>query len=687
MMEPPEPGDTDTASDYSSQPNFHSFPPSKCPSPQLFSASELSSTPPSHAFSTTHDASLAGYHVTQASFTTQLDLAVRAVWATRHGCKYLDVQVLLLSWESDDLGVKDKVSALESVFRDIYRFDVEWWRIPDLAPGRHATKKVIDFVEGGNSPDTLLILYYAGHAAPNPHQGGGLPCWVANRTRDSPQFDLSCVQPHLCQVDDTHPDVLLLYDSCHPANGHGSVKSGRAVIELLAATGFESIAPEVGPDSFTHCLIQELSIASRHPNGISIPELHRRQICRTQRGSQETVMMERARDGSLKVRTAGGAPMFEVPRRRTPMHCQLSRNDRPRAIVLAPLPATQAPHSTGSGFVDPDSCTGDALADHGDSKPQIHVLIRVSLAEDDLNEAQWKDWQCNAPPAVKGIKILGVLPSCSTLLLLQVPIEVWDLLPPSPAVSFVAFLSDNHSNTIPLLNESTVLGHPSQQTSVETPKNFASGKMGEKTDTEAPVNPPVELSTTDVAAPGGSALGLSNLGHYYDNGGPQHTSRVAFTASGNDKSLVNILNAVDVILPNIFRRLRTSNSIPNAKREHAVVEEVLEILTTSRSSAVIETCGNFDAKILSSPENLALLRRYIGSRDLLELDNPILNFSSRLGCLSIWLDDDARDPAAASVISATSFKSRPSSFWSKAKTVDTTSTFGEFLRQAPISPD
>jgi hypothetical protein len=142
------------------------------------SAREHSSAPFFHSFPPSHDTSFVGYHVTQSSFTTQLDLAVRAAWATRHRSKYVDVRVLLLSWESDDLGVDDEVSALASVFRDIYRFDVEWWTIPDETPGRHTTKKVIQFVESGNDPDTLLILYYAGHAAPNPYQSG-LPCWVA----------------------------------------------------------------------------------------------------------------------------------------------------------------------------------------------------------------------------------------------------------------------------------------------------------------------------------------------------------------------------------------------------------------------------------------------------------------------------------------------------------------------------
>ena len=125
-----------------------------------------------------HDTTFAGYHVTQTSFTRQLDLAVQAAWPKRHRSKYVDVKVLLMSWESDDLGVEDEVSALESVFTDLYRFDVESWKIPDERPGRHAIDKVMRFIESGDNPDSLLILYYAGHAS-QPYHPGGLPTWTA----------------------------------------------------------------------------------------------------------------------------------------------------------------------------------------------------------------------------------------------------------------------------------------------------------------------------------------------------------------------------------------------------------------------------------------------------------------------------------------------------------------------------
>ncbi|KAK4454896.1 hypothetical protein QBC34DRAFT_289147 [Podospora aff. communis PSN243] len=580
-MGPPTSGDVDTASDCSDAPNFHSLPPSDCPSPHLCSTSDRTSTVASHLFSTTHDSSSVGYHVTQASFTTQLDLALRALWATRHGCKYLDVQVLLFSWNSDDLGVADRVSGLESVFRDVYHYEVEWWKIPDAAPGRHATKKVIRFVEEGNDPNTLLILYYAGHATPNPTQPGGLPCWVANRTRNSPRFDVSCVQPHLCQVDDEHPDVLLLYDSCHPANGHGSVQSSRAVIELLAATGFESVAPDVGQDSFTQCLIQELSLAAERPHGISIPELHRRQICKLQSGDQKNVMMDRAEDGKMKVRMAKGAAIFETPRRQTPIHCQLSLNTRPRAVILAPLSTATTRRATDSGHTDAGVCSGDEHPCAQDTAPLLHTLLRVSLAGE-FNEAEFKEWLCNAPDAVKGIRVLGVLPSCSTLLLIQVPIEVWDLLPPSPAISFISFIwVQSPATAHPMAIVKPRQDLTASQTS-RIDQQLLHPSKGKGPAAHYSPTPSVPLPTL------GTPLSVRLAG-----GEANEPQALTFNRSENENWLVEALNAVDAILPTVFTRLRHSCPTIGTDRVATVASEVLEILrgspTSTKPADLLET--------------------------------------------------------------------------------------------------
>lgn len=108
-----------------------------------------------------YDTASTGYHVTQASLLLRLDLAVQASWAARNRSKYVDVKILLMTW-SDDLGVERELQALLSVFRDLYGFDCEYWKIPDRDSGREATKKVISHIEGASSnPDNLFIFYYA----------------------------------------------------------------------------------------------------------------------------------------------------------------------------------------------------------------------------------------------------------------------------------------------------------------------------------------------------------------------------------------------------------------------------------------------------------------------------------------------------------------------------------------------
>ena len=56
----------------------------------------------------------------------------------------------------------------------------------------------------------------------------------------------------------------------------------------------------------------------------------------------------------------------------------------------------------------------------------------------------WREWLRNIPSAAKSVKIQAVYRSCSTLLLLSMPIVIWDLLPATSAYSFIGLLaSDN----------------------------------------------------------------------------------------------------------------------------------------------------------------------------------------------------------------------------------------------------
>ncbi len=84
----------------------------------------------------------------------------------------------MMSWKSDDLGVKTEILKLQSVFRDLYRYDAKHWEIPDDDPDLEVMEQVLDLVKSGNRPDNLLVFYYGGHAAASSHPGGP-PIWTA----------------------------------------------------------------------------------------------------------------------------------------------------------------------------------------------------------------------------------------------------------------------------------------------------------------------------------------------------------------------------------------------------------------------------------------------------------------------------------------------------------------------------
>ncbi|KAB5551008.1 hypothetical protein GE09DRAFT_157493 [Coniochaeta sp. 2T2.1] len=572
-----------------------------------------------------HDISSAGYHVTQRSLLLQLDHAVKASWTTRHE-RYNDVKVLLLSWVSDDLGVETEINILKSVFQDAYHYnDIVHWKIPDKRPGHEASARIAKFLEQGGDANNLLIVYYAGHAMPNVNHHG-VPTWFANRGPNSPKFNSSMIQDYLCEVDDASPDVLFLYDTCHSANGHGSVDSSRSAIALLAACGFESVAAEIGPHSFTFALIQELSEAASRQKAVSVPQLHSSLLNRLHLQRQDVLLQEK--DGKMCIRTTrDGIPLFELPVWRTPIYIQLSRNARPRLIMLAPL-LSKSSGSQSPDFVMLNTQQTTMETSAQPKKTRMHVLLRVSLAEDEFNLEEFKNWVCDAPEPAKEIKIIGTLPSCSTLLLLQMPVELWDMLPASPAISFVGFVAVGES----------------KGSSGNTPETI-----------NLQTNPNNSLVTADALM--------------------QKGKNVNFTFNTEDeKSTVAILDTVD-ILPGLFRSYR-QGSVPQDIHPEIWISDSVQ--STIQRIAGLPTSG-FGPEAVFFPKNADLVNMYIAARYLLEHDNPLLNLTWRLNPVFSWRNYDAEvpDDQATILTDADSLRSDPRaarSVFSDTETVDTSLT-------------
>jgi hypothetical protein len=81
--------------------------------------------------------------------------------------QYTDVSVLLLRWEEAESGDKDLL-ALESVFRERYKYRTHIWHIPTVPnPSIKLGVQMASFLEHAHA-DHLLVIYYVGYGFAGP---------------------------------------------------------------------------------------------------------------------------------------------------------------------------------------------------------------------------------------------------------------------------------------------------------------------------------------------------------------------------------------------------------------------------------------------------------------------------------------------------------------------------------------
>ena len=135
----------------------------------------------------THDIQRTEHHLGQLSdLTGRLEEAINTTnervtsrWATRDH-PYSKVSVLLLSWKDDDLGVRSEVNQLRSLFADTFNYDVDEWQLPSGPTCYLALlNKLGEFTSENGGPDTLIIIYYGGHAYQSAKRASYGPIWVS----------------------------------------------------------------------------------------------------------------------------------------------------------------------------------------------------------------------------------------------------------------------------------------------------------------------------------------------------------------------------------------------------------------------------------------------------------------------------------------------------------------------------
>ena len=292
-------------------------------------------------------------------------------------------------------------------------------------------------------------------------------------------------------------DILILLDCCAAASS--ATDSGSGITEIIAACGFEAWAPGVGQHSFTRSLIEELRyLCGTHPFSTSL--LHNKVLSRAKywkprydpsarhREMRKTpvyiVISNEIRPRSIELEprpprlftvTENTAPENTVIEstatentvpEKTVIESTVPENTVTESIVTENTASENTDTKTnatssdsvifGSAFpslsISPETSSNSGPVS-GSSRTSVSevwpdkdfecpkVLISVALEEEQLLSApQWADWIRSVPGLVKYASVEGIYKSDSTLILISIPIAVWNLMKPNPAISFIGFL-------------------------------------------------------------------------------------------------------------------------------------------------------------------------------------------------------------------------------------------------------
>ncbi|OTA66611.1 hypothetical protein K449DRAFT_430924 [Hypoxylon sp. EC38] len=378
--------------------------------------------------SATHDISRVSYHVKHLpEFAKTLEHSATRAFPNRGGSqRYKKVHVLLLHWTCDDLFVLKELDDLEACFREEYNFQTETFPIPSDNAHLELMLKIGAMIKEHESNDTLFIVYYGGHARIDESRQS---TWCGTRSSDSPWLQWSAIQTLL---ERSLSDVLILLDCCAGA-ASATFPNGNSITETISASSWNAIAPDPGRYSFTNTLIEVLNDWKRRT--FSVAMLHAEVLARLKHPRPELLH---------------NGQHFEA--RATPVHFMMTANHKAPSIEISRIipPDARPPSPPQEPGFEPNSVSGRSAGpqDIIGSEPNEdvpHVMISLALEEDQrLNIHDWEHWLSNIPALAKYVKVQGVFKSHSTLLLLSMPVMIWDLLPEDHACNFVAFIRSNN---------------------------------------------------------------------------------------------------------------------------------------------------------------------------------------------------------------------------------------------------
>ncbi|KAH7141208.1 hypothetical protein B0J13DRAFT_556379 [Dactylonectria estremocensis] len=287
-------------------------------------------------------------------------------------------------------------------------------------------------------------------------------------------------------------DVLLLLDCCAGASAAPLTERPTNIKETIAACGFETWAPRPGPQSFTNALIEVLKEWASQPP-FSAAMLHSEILTRLKhappcRSSHGTLVESRKTPAYIVSPPDPHTASITLGRLVDEESCSSASF---RAIPGS-VPETLSERIQGDSFVSSESRLEALLAvDEKGQRTAPHVLLTVALEEDQiLDAASCARWLKQFPLLAKFVSVEGVYHSYSTLLLLSVPVVLWDLVPDHPATQFVGYVRSR--NLVPR-------EEPQKETTTPIPitGNSARGKADDSFDYVSPLKSVSGLSSLD----------------------------------------------------------------------------------------------------------------------------------------------------------------------------------------------
>ncbi|KAI4221144.1 MAG: hypothetical protein L6R36_007112 [Xanthoria steineri] len=182
---------------------------------------------------------------------------------------YDKVEVLLLCWKVSDMDTTREVEDLRKVFVEDFGYHATTEYLNAESKQKlqvQVNARVAKFVEVYDGPDTLLIVYYAGHGRPGDFYG---ELELTGLTSPNDQRDANHKERNRLVWNKTEDllrpaeaDVLEIFDCCY-AGTLGLARGEIRLFEYLAAVKGHGTTGIPGPTSFTRALIFALTALVR----------------------------------------------------------------------------------------------------------------------------------------------------------------------------------------------------------------------------------------------------------------------------------------------------------------------------------------------------------------------------------------------------------------------------------------